>query len=69
MKLYKIELPEPIPENTLRAIQIARDIHQNAMNYFKRNTKKRKWDEYWVKIYNLVLEQLPNKIKVTKNDY
>lgn len=58
MKLYGEELPELVPENTSRAIRIARRLHQDCINKHTRNTKMRRWDKYWVEIYNLVLEQL-----------
>lgn len=58
MKLYNLELPEPIPANTSQAIRIARKIHQNLIDGPPRNTEAQRWDQYWIKIYDVVLEQL-----------
>lgn len=68
MELYGIELPEPIRENTLKAMRIARNIHQYYANRRGRNTKLRKWHKYWVEIYDLVLEELYSSRKA-KNAY
>ena len=63
MKLFGIDLPEPILENTSKAISIARRLHQDAVDRKIRNTKKVKWDKYWVAIYDLVLNQLRDEGK------
>ncbi len=58
MRLYGRELPEPTPANTSQAIRIARKIHQDLIDGRVRNTEVQRWDQYWVKIYDIVLEQL-----------
>ncbi len=66
IELYGEELPEPIPKNTSKAIRIARRLHQDDVNRHTRNTKMRRWDKYWIEIYNLVLEQLSNEGKAKR---
>ena len=61
MKIYGLELPEPISKNTSKAISIARKIHQNLVDKRVRDTEMNRWDKYWVLIYDLVLKQLQEK--------
>lgn len=58
MKLYNVELPEPIPENATEIIKCCRDIHQIHIDRRKRNTRMQQWDKYWVKAYNAVLKRI-----------
>lgn len=58
MILFGYDLPEPVAANTHKAIEIARNIHQEEVDSRVRNTQMQKWDRYWVKIYDIILTQL-----------
>ncbi len=60
IELSGVELPEPITENTSKAIRIAKRLHQDEVNRLEENPKSQEWDKYWIEIYDLVLEQLSN---------
>ena len=57
-KIINLEIPEPISENSIRILETCRDLHQEEINFRKRNTKKQKWDKYWVDAYNAVIRKI-----------
>jgi broad specificity polyphosphatase/5'/3'-nucleotidase SurE len=58
MKLYNIDMPEIIPENKVEILKLCRKIHQDTLNRYKKKTQKRKWDEYWVNAYSMIIKEL-----------
>lgn len=51
IKMFGIELPEPVAGNSNAIIKLAQSLHIGRR-------KNKQWNKYWVDAYNAVLKQL-----------
>ncbi len=58
MMLYGLELPDLVPENATAILETCRNIHQATTDRQHRNTQRRRWDQYWIDAYNIVIKKL-----------
>lgn len=61
LRLFNVDLPDPIPENAIEMIELAQKIHRDANARRKRISMTYEWDEYWVNAYSAVLIKLKEK--------